>query len=357
MKLFTLPLLSVGSMLLFLSGCSTFVTDHSDDYQKENPLTASLVVPAGSLESKDMLVIPNEREIDSLSETKKFVTPRAPFVFYPMVSVGIAERDDAIELVVPANRVQSQRIVSDFLTALYGAGMAISEKSTDTITSVPFDFHPQGWWASLWSGITRIPPVQTAFSFHFSELDNKTLLSVQFRDEQEGGEASNWMSPTQNDDAYAVTVRLWGAIGRQLKQTSAYLSSQGDQSSFPIWIDHRGRFAIHLGDTISSADVDAKLSDAGLYIIPGDEPLLSPVPPEDIARIGDVVDFNLPVGNGESLKLFSVYRKNLDDAEWDERSYPYKIYHQKAGDFLVIDVSAVEFPELISFRLAQRFVN
>lgn len=357
MKRVTLSLLSTGSMALLLTGCSTFFTDHSNDYQQERSLTPSLVIPAGSLESKDVLVIPNEEKIENLSEATAFVTPRAPFVFYPMVPVGIEEREEAIELVIPANITQSQRIVSDFLTALYGAGTAISEKTDDQITSAPFDFRPQGWLTSLWSRITRIYPAQTAFSFRFSQLDNKTLLSVQFRDEQQGMAPSNWMSPTQNDDAYAVTVRLWGAIGRQLKQTSAYLSSQDDATSFSVWVDHRGIFAIHLGDDVSSTDIDAKLSDAGLYIIPGDEPLLSPVPPEDIARVGDTVDFNVPMGNGETRTLFKVYRRNLDDAVWDERAYPYQIIKQKTGEFLVVDVSAVEFPEVVSFRLTQRFVN
>ncbi|MFT6656751.1 MAG: ribosomal protein S6, partial [Marinomonas primoryensis] len=59
----------------------------------------------------------------------------------------------------------------------------------------------------------------------------------------------------------------------------------------------------------------------------------------------------------EKQKLFNVYRRNLDDVSWEEREYPYKITHQKAGDFLVIDVSATDYPEVTSFHLVQRFVN
>ena len=99
------------------------------------------------------------------------------FVFYPMVDIGVMEQDDSLELSVPANMEQSKRIVADFLTALNGAGDPIASQTQDQIISI-LDFHPQGWWASLWSDITRLHPAQTAFSFRFSESGEKTLVSV-----------------------------------------------------------------------------------------------------------------------------------------------------------------------------------
>jgi hypothetical protein len=357
MNKFTLQLVGAGSLTLLLSGCSMFFTDHSDDYQNEKPVASALDMPAGSTESKDVLVIPNESNIADLETATPFITPRAPFVFYPMVAVEVTEQDDAIEYLVPATKQKTKRIVTDFLTALHGAGTSVATQTDDQITSVPFDFHPQGWWASLWSNITRLHPAQTAFSFRFSEMEGKTLVSVQFRDEQQDVEPSNWISPVQNDDAYSVAVRLWGTMGRQLNQSSAYLSNRGDSASFPVWVDHKGIYAIRLGNKVSASEFETILSAAGIYLIPDSDHLLSPVSPEDVARIGDVVDFNIPVGNGEKQKLFNVYRRNLDDVSWEEREYTYKITHQKAGDFLVIDVSAMESPEVTSFHLAQRFVN
>jgi hypothetical protein len=357
MNKFTLQLMGAGSLTLMLSGCSVFFTDHSDDYQDQKPVVSTLEVPQGSASSKDTLVIPNETEIADLEPSKPFVTPRAPFVFYPMVAVGITEQDDAIEFLVPASKEKSKRIVADFLTALHGAGTPISTQTDDQITTVPFDFHPQGWWASLWSSVTRIHPAKTAFSFHFNEIEGKTLMRVQFRDEQQDVEPSGWISPDQNDDAYSVAIRLWGTIGRQLNQSSAYLSNRDDAASFPVWVDHKGIYSIRLGNNVSPSELEMTLSAAGIYIVPGVDPLLAPVPPEDVARIGDVVDFNIPVGKGEKQKLFNVYRRNLDDVSWEEREYPYKITHQKAGDFLVIDVSATDYPELTSFQLVQPIVN
>ncbi|WP_421852439.1 hypothetical protein [Marinomonas sp.] len=354
----TLKLVGASSLTLMLSGCSMFFTDHSGDYQKEEPVTSTLEMPAGSAPSTDVLVIPNEKAIANLEGTTTYTTARAPFVYYPMVTIGIEEQGDAIEFTVPANMTQSKRIVTDFLTALHGAGTSIASQTDDQIISVPFDFHPQGWWASLWSSITRMHPVETAFSFQFDEKEQgKTLVSIQFRDEQQDVELGNWMSPAQNDDAYSVAVRLWGTMGRQLNQSSAYLSNRGDTASFPIWVDHHGLFAIHLGEDVSSADIEAKLSAAGIYLIPGKNQMLAPVPPEDVARVGDIVDFNIPFTDGETLKSIKSVRKNLDDVSWEEREYPYKISHQKAGDFLVIDVSSVDSPEVVSFHLAQRFVN
>jgi hypothetical protein len=358
MNKFTLKLMGAGSLTILLSGCSIFFTDHSDDYQEDKPVTSTLVVPAGSTPSKDVLVIPNEKDIANLEEKTVYTTPRAPFVFYPMVAVDVAEQDDAIEFTAPANLAQSKRIVTDFLTALHGAGTSIASQTDNQITTVPFDFHPQGWWASLWSNITRIPPTKTAFSFRFNEIeDGKTIVSVQFRDEQKDIEPGNWMSPVQNDDAYSVAVRLWGTMGRQLNQSSAYLSNRGDASSYPVWVDHHGIFAIYLGNNLSPADIEAKLNAAGFYLMPGSDQLLAPVPPEDVARVGDVIDLNLPLVSKEQTKSLKTKRRNLDDVSWEERQYPYEITRQKAGEFLVIDVSGMDSPEVTSFHLAQRFVN
>ena len=354
MNKLALQIIGASSMVFLLTGCSTFFTDHSNDYQKEKVTNTAIVMPGGSQPAKDVLVIPNENSIADLEGVTPYETPRAPFIFYPMVDVDVVETADAIEFSIPANVSQSKRIVSDFLTALHGAGSPIVSQTEDHIVSVPFDFDPQGWWASLWSSITRIHPAMPAFSFKFNEIEGRTLLSVQFREEQKGAEASDWMSPVENQDAYSVAVRLWGTIGRQLNQTSAYLSNRSSEATFPIWVDHRGIFAIYLGENFSPTEIESKLNAAGLYLMAGEKNMLAPVPPKDVARIGDVIDFNIP---GSEQKLFNVYRRNLDDVSWKNREYPYKISSQKAGNFLVIDVSAMDFPEVTSFHLAQRFVK
>lgn len=359
MNKFALQLVSVGSLAVFLSGCSLFFTDHSDDYQDVTKTNSSLEAPEGSTPSKDALVIPNENAITDLTPVKPFVTPRAPFIFHPMVAIDVVEKEGALEFSVPANKAQTKRVVSDFLTALYGAGESIASQTDDQITSIGFDFHPQGWWASLWSSITRLHPAKTTFAFSFTEGEGKTLVSVQFRDEIQDIEPGPWMTPVENSDAYTIAVRLWGTFGRQLNQSSAYLSDRNDASSYPVWIDHHGLYAIHLNDA-SPSGLKATLNSAGIYLVPGADNLLAPVPPEQIARIGDVIDFTIPVGNGETQKLFNVRRRNLNDVSWDLREYSYEITQQKAGKFLVIDVSSVEQsedPEVVSFHFAQRFIK
>lgn len=359
MNKFTLQLVSVSAFAVFLSGCSLFFTDHSDDYQDVTKTHNTLEVPEGSTPSKDILVIPNEDRITDLTPAKPFVTPRAQFIYHPMVAVGVVEKEDAIEFSLPANKAQAKRIVSDFLTALYGAGESIASQTDDQIISVAFDFHPQGWWASLYSKITRLYPAKTVFAFSFTESEDKTLVSIQFRDEVQDAEVGPWMTPVENSDAYTVAVRLWGTFGRQLNQSSAYLSNQNDASSYPIWVDHHGLYAIRLNDA-SPSGLKTKLNAAGIYLVPGADNLLAPVSPENIARVGDVIDFTIPTGNGETQKLFNVRRRNLDDVSWDLREYSYKITEQKAGKFLVIDVSSVaqpEDPEVVSFHFAQRFIK
>ncbi len=357
MKKTTLNLIGLSALSLAMSGCSWLYTDNSSDYQDAKAVEAQLKTPEGSKPSRDVMVIPNESAIADLEVSKPFVTPRAPFIFYPMVPIQITEQESHIEFLVPANKKQTQRIVTDFLAALYGAGQSIATQTESNIVSVPFDLHPQGWWASLWSDITRVHPALPAFSFQFAEQEGKTIVSIQYREEQDGVDPTDWTSPIENEGAYSIAVRLWGTIGRQLNQSTAFLSNQDNTSTFPIWINHQGLYSIRLGDDISSSALEKRLNAAGIYLIPDTENLLAPVLPENVARIGDIIDFTIPTGNGETQKLFNVRRRNLNDVSWDEREYSYKITSQKAGNFLVIDVSERDYPEVISFHLAQRFIK
>ncbi|WP_394179319.1 hypothetical protein [Marinomonas posidonica] len=345
---------------LSLTACSSFFTDHSNDYQQEAGTHHTLEVPAGSIESKDALVIPNENDIADLNNPEPFETPRAPFVYYPMDKVAFAEQDTSVTYTLNTKAADAKQIVVDFLTALHGAGQSVASQTDDTITSIPFDFHPQGWWASLWSDITRVHPAKTAFFFQFNETDGVTTVTLQYREVEQGDEQTiNWQSPMSNHDAESVAVRLWGTFGRQLNQSSAYLSnSKNGVAAFPVWVDHQGMYAIYLGKNLSEAEFEAKLKASGIYLMPGEEKLLAPVPADKVARVGDIIDFNLPLGtDGKKQKLFNVYRRDLDDVSWQEREYPYQITQQKAGNFLVVDVSALENPEIASFRIAQRFVK
>lgn len=349
---------SLSTATLVLSGCSLFLTDHTDDYQDQVSNSSALIVPEGAVPSRDVLVIPNEDKIASLTPSKPFTIPRAPFVFYPMVEVTVNETEEAFSLVVPTGVENAKRIVADYLTSLYGAGTPIASQTENTLTSVPFDFHPQGWLSSVWSSVTRIYPKQTAFSFEFDTVNEQTVIKVTYREEQEGSEPTGWMTPNKNEDAYAVAVRLWGVIGRQLNQSSAFLSNRESVSDFPVWVDHEGMYAIQLGkDPVSETSLLSTFESANLYLMPDKTQFVSPVPADQVARIGDVIDLSIPLGNGQKQKLFNVYRRNLNDVTWDEREYPYEITKQKAGYFLVIDVSAAPNPEVVSFRLAQRFIN
>lgn len=353
-----LKLVGFSTATLMLSGCSLFLTDHTDDYQDLNSNTSVLVVPDGSMPLRDVLVIPNEDKIAKLEPSKPFMIPRAPFVFYPMVDVAVNETEEAFSLVVPTGVENAKRMVANYLTSLYGAGTPIASQTEDSIISVPFDFHPQGWLSSVWSSITRIYPKQTVFSFDFQTLNDQTIIQLTFREEQQGSEPTSWMNPNKNDEAYGVAVRLWGVLGRQLNQSSAYLSNRENMSTFPIWVNHEGMYAVQLGnEPISESTLLSTFESANLFLMPEETKRISPVPFDKVARIGDVVDLSIPLGNGQKQKLFNVYRRNLNDVSWEQRDYPYEITKQKAGYFLVIDTSAAPNPEVVSFRLAQRFIN
>lgn len=337
----TIKLASVGALAIALSGCSLLLTDHSNDYRNESVNSVVLKVPAGALQARDDLVIPNENKIADLTKDSKFVVPRAVFVFYPMAKIAVESSQDSIVFDVPANMVQSKKMIKDFLMALHGDGESVATTADNKIVSVPFQFIKQGWWASIWSDISRNFPETIVFSFSFKETEKGTLVSVQYKVEENGKDTSGWMNPTSRNDVYADVIRLWGDMGRQVNKTSVYLSEQGNKTPFHVWIDHRGIFAIHLNSNNTTDDsLASQLALAGLKPVTGKENTLSVLPSKDTKQFS-VAPI---VGAGKVLA-------------WDKREYKYNIVHQKAGDFLVIDVSASPNPEITSFLLAQRFVK
>ncbi|SBS37602.1 hypothetical protein MSP8887_02985 [Marinomonas spartinae] len=324
MKNTSFKLASAGVLALAMSGCSSILTDHANDYQYAVSNTTQLKEPPGSLQVRDDLVIPNVNEIPDLQKTGKFVTPRAPFIFYPMTKIPVSNKADRMVFDVPAGLDKTKEMVKGFLGALHGQGEAIATDKDNQIISVPFEFVKQGFWGSVASTFTRDFPEKTVFSFTFKRSGNDTIVSMQFKQQEQGKDVTSWQSPEKDPKRYTDAIRLWGNLGRQISEASAYLSQRGENSPFPIWVDHRGIFAVHLKTTV---DLAAQVKAAGLHFV-----------------------------DGQSNKLAIDKQEAQSGAKLDEQTFPYKVETQRDGKFLVIDASKVTDPELASFQLVQRFI-
>lgn len=358
MKKLTSTMVTLASTGLLLTGCSSFLTDHADDYQDGVDQNTALIAPEGSAPLEDSLVIPNEGAVADLQEKKEFVAPRAPFLYQSMAKVVMTEKQDAVEYVFPADVRQSKKIIEDFVSSFNDSPTPLVTDTDTRITTTPAPLVEQGRWRSLWSQITRVYPSKTEFSFDLQPLENaSTLVKMQMREVSEEGEIGEWVSPTTDLNTYGMAIRLWGTIGRKLDQNSAYLSESKKQAEpSPIWINGSGMFAAYLGKKVSAEQIEQKIQQAGLYLS-SEANQLAVVPEDEIARVGDVIPLEIPVGKGKTQKLFNVKRRDLDDVSWDKRTYPYKIERQAAGDFLVIDVSATENQQLTSYFFAKKFLK
>ncbi|MGR0279719.1 hypothetical protein ACUM5Y_11820 [Marinomonas dokdonensis] len=358
MKKLTSTMVTIASTGLLLTGCSSFLTDHADDYQNGVEHSETLVAPDGSSPLEDKLVIPNEDAVADLQEKKEFVAPRAPFLYQSMAKVVMMEKEASVDYVFPADIRQSKKIVEDFSVSFINEEGIVESNSDNRVTTIPTLLTQQSWWRSTWSKITRVYPDKREFSFDILPQDNgSTLVRMQTREVSQDDNANDWVSPAEDPNSYALAVKLWGTIGRKLDQNSSYLSDRKKQPEpSPVWINGAGMFAAYLGKKVSLEQVNQKISNAGLYLI-GENNQLSAVAEDDIARVGDIVALEIPVGNGKTQKLFNVRRRDLDNVSWEERVYPYKVERQAAGDFLVIDVSATENPQLTSYFFAKKFLK
>lgn len=349
--------LTLSALIAGAVGCSV-VPDHANDYQTSQEDTRFEQEQNRQSEINDKLTIPNSNAVPALTEKSDFETPTPPLVFHPIVLMQQSSDSSQFTLHSPVSIAVTRNAVKNFLASLYGEGNPVREEDSNRMESAPLDFKKRGTLARWWSNITRLYPEQAVFEFRFSEENGGgTRLDLRFRKEKQGEEPGPWLAPEQSEYAQSVAVRLWGTLGRQFYEASAYLSEQDRSKKVAVWVDHQGRFVVN-AKSLGNSDVEGLLMSSNLYFTSKSPLKVAFVPEDEVAKVGDLIDLVVPEGTfaTQDITLFKVRRRHLDDVAWDEREYPLQILSKKSGLFLVMDTSASEYPELTSFRFMSRLL-
>lgn len=346
---------SLASAVL-LSGCSNLVTDHGLDYQSARSSDVELQLPAGRHDVSDKMIIPNEDRVDTLQVTSEFVTPRAPKPYEPMADVSLSIGQFEASLRLPVGQAQAKQLLTDYFSSFSGEEVVFSANGDSQLVSQPLQFERQSGIGKLWSNITRLQPTQYRLTVNFEPVGLQTSAAIQLVAIQADG-AEQAVDLTLDEASASQMVEAWSHISKELTVESALLSNQGRQplKKSLIWTNREGKLALYLGLHADEPSVEQYIRDtAGLHITSEEPKELSLVPQDQIARVGDIIDFKVPLGalaEKEEVILFKVRRRNLDDVEWTERSYPYQLIRQREGYFLTVDTSATDNPALTSYRI------
>lgn len=351
--------ITIGFILCgaLISGCSSNAVVSNTEYQKAQASSVVIEPLENSVPVQNKMPIPNEAIVANIEPKDTFIIPRAPSIFQSLRQVGYQEMPDKLVLTAPASLSLTRNVVNNFLISSYGEGSAIRSNGNTRIETEGIEEKKQGKLASMWSKITRLYPDKQVFEFIFNEQNDQTQIEIRFRTEKQGEEPTDWLSPLDSKFTHTFAVRLWGALGRQLNESSTYLSNLKPSTETAIWIDHNGQFSLNLaGD--SAKPIRKLLNDAGLFLISESPLTLALKPASEIPKVGDLKEVFVPMNGGKTqMKLFNVRRRNLNDVDWQEREYPFEIQTNSLGRFLVVDFSAIEYPELRSFLLMQRFLS
>ncbi|WP_191600168.1 hypothetical protein [Marinomonas algicola] len=351
---------ALGTILcLFLAGCgsSSVIKDHRDDYKTVKANAQVLKYPEGSKPPVDKLYIPNEQRVGNLNDLSQPQIPSPPSLYHALTPIHIASLEGRYQLLVPAAQSVTENILTNFLTGLYGDGNPIRSNLDGIIETQRFTTSNEGKLASLWRSITRLPSDGIVFQFDLSFDPIGTKIDVRYRKESSDGVSSEWKSPSESQFAETSVVRLWGVLGKQLNDTTAFLSSQFKTNTTPLWVDHKGQFVLRLND--KTQNVETLISSAGLYLLSTSSNKLSLKPEEELPKIGDIVDLKIPFVDQDESKpsLIKGRRRNLDNIDWDEEIYTFRVDTNTLGKFLIIDFSDVDYPELRSYQVMSRFIN
>ncbi|SBS31858.1 hypothetical protein MAQ5080_02089 [Marinomonas aquimarina] len=354
----TKKLVMAGSLAsaVLLSGCSNLVTDHGLDYQSARSSDVELQLPAGRHDISDKMIIPNEDRVATLEATGEFETPRAPKPYESMAYVPMIIGQYDVTLKIPASLAQSQKLVTDYFSSFSGEEVVFQSAGDNQLVSEPLQFESQSGLSKLWSNVTRLKPTQYRLAVAFEPQSAQTITTIQLVAIDPDG-AEEAVDLTLNEATAGQMVDAWSYISKELTVETALLSKQGREAvqTSSIWTNREGKLALYLGRQANQAVLDDYIrATSGLHITNEEPKELSLVPQDKLARVGDIIDFKVPLGvlaEDEEVILFKVRRRNLDDVEWTERSYPYQLIRQREGYFLTVDASATENPTLTSYRI------
>lgn len=340
---------------VLLSGCSNLVKDHGLDYQTANSSDTNLELPSGQRNVADSLIIPNEDRIANLNATGSFETPRAPKPFLPMSYVPMELDQYGVTFEIPVSLSRAKQLLSDYFSTFSGEEIVFNQTNDTELVSAPIQFQKQSSLNKLWGSITRIEPTTYRLNINFTPERNQTTAKISLVKVNADGES--FVDLTKDEVSAGQMVNAWSHISKDLTTETALLSNQGKEPVIKsrIWTNQDGKLALYLGKEADLQSLSNRIRNTpGVYISNDTPPELSLVPKEKVAKIGDIVDFKVPLGSlaqSEELVLFKVRRRSLDDADWTERSYPYDLKRQQEGYFLTIDATATENPTLTSYRI------
>ncbi len=352
-----------ATLCLILSGCGSFglLEDQREKYKSSEENTVDLTYPNGITQPVDSLTIPNAGKVANADadEWDSINIPKPPSVYYPLTPIHIASNDVEYQLHVPATISVTENMLTNFLTSIYGEGNPIRLNEGGRIETKRFNSSSQGQLASVWRWITQLPSTGTALEFNLTEHVVGTKVQIRYRNEKSNGESSDWMSPVDDKFAESTVVRLWGVLGRQLNESAAFLSNQSISNTTPLWVDHRGHFVFRISDENELNSIDSLISSANLYLLSASPNTLALIPESELPKIGDIVNLKIPFLSSDALASSSIKgrRRNLNDVEWNEKIYNFKLDTNSLGKFMVIDFSEVDYPELRSYQVMSRFTN
>lgn len=350
-------LTSLAAIVVSMTACS-LIDDKADIYQESQANNVELVVPQGSVSSKDALVIPNEDKIASDSTAFELAVPikAIPNSFSPLADLDVSWEENIIWIDTPLSDDVLRAVIKAFLVSLNGETDPISVSTDSEIVSLPIGDQNIGSLLKLYYNITRLYPDRTEYRFKLESSVNGTKVGIQHRlvskDQNKNTDYGDWLSPDSSDETNALGLQFISAISREaLAQDNS--SKELAESHMNLWVTSEGQFVLKLGDQFTKDDVASLIDNSDLYLISRDPLELAFVTEGEVAKIGELRRINLPTKtkDGEELFLFNMKRKNLDNVIWQKRVYTVELVQREEGLFLEADTSATEQPDVISYRI------
>ena len=350
-----------AALALSLTACSMF--DKSDNYQLSRSNDVELVVPAGSVASRDTLVIPNEDSIPDYTGEMNVEGLKGPISFMPLANVKVSWQDETMWIESSLDTKTAKGLIKSYLVALSGDLNSIASMTDDEIVSAPIGDKDQGALLKFYYSITRLYPDRPAYRFKLESTAIGSKIGLQSRlvsqDKNQEFEYGEWLSPDESEESYSDALQFLSTLSSE----SMELVDSKVESDLPkanqMWLKTDGQYLVKLSDNATELDVANLIEQSDLHLVSRSPLELAFVTAGEVTKVGDIRPITLPSSTEgeEDMLLFNLKYRNLDSVEWQKRAYPVVLVQSDEGVFVEVDVSAVEFPDVVSYRIMSALQN
>ena len=147
------------------------------------PCSDSTINFDGIFVQEDIIGRPGVNTIFSGSNSMKndFKAPNVPDAFYSLADFKFTSNQDRVWIETTGDISVIQKAIVVFFDNLYATDHSMKVNTDQRMETVSMPFYGQGWFASLWSSITRLYPEKVIYEIVLEKGEHNNRIGLRYK--------------------------------------------------------------------------------------------------------------------------------------------------------------------------------